>query len=93
MSKYGVGPRSLRISSNGPTSSVHLDDQDISAALRGLTLRLNPGDMPQARLDVVALDVSTYSDDVQVYLPDATRDLLVRLGWTPPAEEATDAVH
>jgi phage protein D len=72
---------------------VHLDDQDISAALHGLTLRLDSGDVPRATLDVIALDISTYSDDAQVHLPPATRDLLVRLGWTPPAEEVTDGAE
>ncbi|MFJ3037721.1 hypothetical protein [Streptomyces tendae] len=82
-------PRALRIAK--PTDRggwvVELDGHDISNALRGLSLNLDSSPVAEARLDVIAEDVSTHAE-VLVCLPDATKDLLVRLGWTPPAEEA-----
>jgi hypothetical protein len=84
-------PRTLRIST--PTDRgghvVEVDGVDISRALLGLTLYVRAGDMPTAVLDVVAEEIPTELDDVRAYLPEATKDLLVRLGWTPPAEEAS----
>jgi len=84
-------PRTLRIST--PTDrggqAVELDGVDISRALIGLSLTVRAGDMPSVVLDVIAEEVPTQLDEVRAYLPDATKDLLVRLGWTPPTEEAT----
>ncbi|MFG3276236.1 hypothetical protein [Streptomyces luteogriseus] len=83
-------PRTLRIST--PTDRggqvVELDGVDVSRALLGLTLYVRAGDMPSAVLDVIAEEIPTELDEVRAYLPEATKDLLVRLGWTPPAEEA-----
>lgn len=84
-------PRTLRIST--PTDRggqvVELDGVDISRSLIGLSLNIRAGDMPSVVLDVIAEEVPTELAEVHAYLPDATRELLVRLGWTPPAEEAT----
>lgn len=83
-------PRTLRIST--PTDRggqvIELDGVDISRSLIGLSLTIRAGDMPSAVLDVVAEEIPTELDGVRAYLPDATKELLVRLGWTPPAEEA-----
>lgn len=92
MSKYGgSGPRKLRIGTDGVVGSVHLDDQDISSALQGADLKLRPGCLPEVTLDVIVYDLSSEVEGT-VVVPSETRELLVRLGWTPPAEEATDAV-
>lgn len=84
-------PRTLRIST--PTDRggqiVELDGVDISRALYGLSLTIRAGDMPSAVLDVVVEEIPTELDEVRAYLPDATKELLVRLGWTPPAEEGS----
>lgn len=83
-------PRRLRIST--PTDRggqvVELDGVDVSRALLGLTLRLRAGDMPTAVLDVIAEEIPTELAEVRACLPEATKDLLIRLGWTPPVEEA-----
>ncbi|MFI6251506.1 hypothetical protein [Streptomyces sp. NPDC051016] len=83
-------PRSLRISTPKDRGGhlVELDGVDISNALLGLSLNVRAGDMPTVVLDVVAKKIPAELDEVRAYLPDATKDLLVRLGWTPPAEEA-----
>jgi hypothetical protein len=83
-------PRTLRIST--PTDRggqvVEVDGVDISRALIGLSLNIRAGDMPSVVLDVIVEEVPTQLDEVRAYLPDATKELLVRLGWTPPVEEA-----
>ncbi|GHH30229.1 hypothetical protein [Streptomyces rubradiris] len=82
-------PRTLRI--NKPTGragwAVELDGHDISRALVGLSLKLDSSPLAEARLDVIAEELPIEAQ-VHVVLPDATKELLVRLGWTPPAEEA-----
>ena len=80
----GRQPRTLRIRKREDEWGylVELDGHDVSNALRGLTLEINAGDMPTATLRVVA-------EEVRAYLPDATKELLVRLGWTPPTEEGS----
>jgi len=84
-------PRTLRISTPKDRGGqvVELDGVDISRSLIGLSLNVRAGDMPSVVLDVIAEEIPTELDEVRAYLPDATKDLLVRLGWTPPAEEAT----
>lgn len=84
-------PRSLRISTLTDRGGhvVELDGVDISRVLIGLSLKVRAGDMPSVLLDVIAEEIPTELDEVRAYLPDATKELLVRLGWTPPVEEAT----
>jgi hypothetical protein len=83
-------PRSLRIAR--PTGRggwiVELDGHDIARALAGLTVRLTGDPIATATLDVIAEELPEEIGEVKAYLPDATKDLLVRLGWTPPTEEA-----
>jgi hypothetical protein len=74
-------------------TAVRLDGQDIINAVRGLKLALGVGQLPELELDVVIRDaVELELQDVQVYLPNSTRELLVRLGWTPPDERTSQAL-
>lgn len=84
-------PRTLKISTptDRPGQVVEFDGVDISRALIGLSLNIKGGEMPTVTLDVIAEELPTQLDEIRAYLPDATKELLVRLGWTPPAEEAT----
>ncbi|PRX95592.1 hypothetical protein [Allonocardiopsis opalescens] len=59
--------------------------------ISGLALTAEPGDAPRLTLDVLALDLAEIEGTADVHLPDATQELLVRLGWTPP--EARDALR
>lgn len=74
---------------DGPGWIVDLDGQDVACALTGISLRIDGGPVVTAVLDVVADEIPNDLGEVRVHLPEKTRDLLVRLGWTPPAEEAT----
>ncbi|MEU5596826.1 hypothetical protein [Streptomyces sp. NPDC020298] len=82
-------PRTLRIAKPDDRGGwiVELDGHDIARALVGLSLKLDGNPVAEVRLDVIAEELPTEAK-VRAYLPDATKDLLVRLGWTPPAEEA-----
>jgi hypothetical protein len=88
VSKNGVRPGKLRISSSGGSGAeVELDGQNIANVLTGLTLRMGVGEMSTATLDLVVYDLGAEAE-VRFVVPDECRDLLVRLGWTPPTEEA-----
>lgn len=88
MSKHGSRLGKLRIGSDGTIANVQLDGLDISSVLDAVDLKLRPGCLPEVRLGVLVHDLTTEVEGT-VVIPDETRDLLVRLGWTPPAEEAT----
>ena len=84
----------LRIGSEGVGGAVHLDGHDISNALAGVSLHMKSGHLPTAVLDVYVHEMPTGDvREAHVDLPPATRDLLVRLGWTPPVKEATDGAE
>lgn len=77
----------LRIDAQGATAVntiVELDGHNVSSALRGLDLYMRVGEITEARLDPVIIDLTEVETEVRVVLPDATRDLLLRMGWTPP---------
>jgi hypothetical protein len=75
----------LTVASTGMKAKVELDGQDISSALRGLSVRYDAQEIPTAVLDVMVHHAGEISaDGVHVVIPAATADLLVQLGWTPP---------
>lgn len=90
MSKYGVRPGALRISGTGLPggTAVELDGMDITSAIDALSLRLSVSEHPTGVLNVLLHKVDTEVENPRLVVPDETRDLLVRLGWTPPAEES-----
>lgn len=52
--------------------------------LLGFTLQADGDGVPTLTLDVAVIDKSTVSGEMDVVIPDGTRDTLVKLGWTPP---------
>lgn len=87
MSKYGQDPyRTLKIEGRGVKGvRVELEGQDISPALSGLTLRCEGGSLPTATLEVALWETTVSHDRVNLHIPPQTRELLTRLGWTPPS--------
>lgn len=83
-----------RLAINAPSPravEVHLNGQDIAHGLTGLTLTMGAGRVPQATLDLLILDVTEVQDtETRILIPDTTRDALIALGWTPPADEPKD---
>lgn len=76
--------RSARISLNGPTGTILVNDQDISHCVRGLTLTADIDSLPTLELDLVVHE-ATVEGQAVVSIPPRTADLLTALGWTPPA--------
>lgn len=69
------------------STGIHLDGHDVARTVRALTLSLGPDRLPSVELDVLVFgEMELDVEGAQVLLPEATRELLVRLGWTPPAE-------
>jgi hypothetical protein len=90
VSKHVVRPGKLRLGGSGlpGDTQIELDGEDIASAVTGLSLRLGVYGLPEVTLDVVLHELDAELEHPRVILPDATKQLLVRLGWTPPAEEA-----
>jgi hypothetical protein len=88
VSKYGAGPawRTLRSRAPCHASRVHLDGEDIDA-LVGVKVQLTPSNVPMAGLDWRYEDPDRLGSGQRVGFLKRQRALLVRLGWTPPAEE------
>lgn len=76
----------LRIAQTGKHTTVELDGQDISERLCGLHLEFRPRQLPDAQFDVNAHEVRILGV-ATLRVPDETRELLIRFGWTPPADE------
>lgn len=72
----------------GPKARLTLDGEDISNQVLGLSLWIEPK-THEKHLDLHlipgALDVELR--DTHVLVDAETHDLLVRLGWTPPAHD------
>lgn len=92
MSKNGTRPGSLSIIGDGMPGStvVELDGRDITRAVSGVTVEIDVDSKPTALLNVLLFDVSTHLDNPCVVIPDATRELLVQLGWKPPQDDETE---
>jgi hypothetical protein len=64
--------------------AVTISGVPVSRSLRGFTLDARADTEPRLTLDVVVRDASTVSGQMIVDIPDATRETLLALGWTPP---------
>jgi len=66
---------------------VRLDGHDVSMGVRGFTLSAAVGEVSRLDLELVLFEDSRLSGDVDVIVPDGTRDALITLGWTPPTTD------
>lgn len=78
--------RSMRITTQGFRGAVEVDGVDLSDGIRGLTVRLGAGQLPQVELDLIIVDLELEGDDSRLIIPEATRAALIALGWTAPEE-------
>jgi hypothetical protein len=78
----------LRLTNDGPNTFVALDGQSISHLLLGAKITFQPGQLPVAELDVFT-HLGEVDGQVHVRVPHETRELLVKLGWTPPPDLRT----
>jgi hypothetical protein len=70
----------------GFNTKVYIDDQDVSECFRAVRIEAGLTGPVTAELEAVACEVQV-GDVLQLKLPnEGTRDLLIKHGWTPPAE-------
>lgn len=92
MPKYGRAAHAVTITHTGPgDTKVILDGTDIATSLTGLSLTMGPGQVPTVTLDLRIFGVTEIQDiEARILVPDATRDTLIALGWTPPADPSAE---
>lgn len=83
-----MSQRKLSISGGPDAYQIRLDDIDIANGIRGMTLQMGRDHLPIATLDLAVWSIEDAELAAVPRIPDATRELLVTLGWTPPAEPA-----
>lgn len=80
----------ITIAPNTPRFGSHqllVDGHDISNGVRSLRLSLGPGEIPSVELELGIVEIDRMeSEQADLYIPDFTREALIALGWTPPAE-------
>ena len=74
----------LTVTPLGKNEHVEVNGVDVAPGCRGYTLRAEVGEMPTLTLDLPLLEGAEVDGDVQVLIPEATRQTLIALGWTPP---------
>jgi hypothetical protein len=77
----------MRIVSSGHLARIDLDGQRIDDAVTAITVDMHSRELPQVQLDLVTPDLDMALGRVHVRIDDTTKDLLIALGWTPPADE------
>lgn len=77
---------SIQVNAEG-RCSVQLDGHDITQGITGVTLEISQGLYPRLVLDLSALEVDVTADgQIGVVIPEATAEVLCRLGWAPPPQ-------
>lgn len=74
----------LRLGTPGD-SLIRVDGHDLTNAVRAVNVDSTAVDKPRVTLDLLVHPVEVRGETT-VHIPDATRDALVALGWTPPAD-------
>ncbi len=80
------------VSEGGALARLFLDDEDISRSVSAVDIHASARDGIGVNLHLVAAPLAVDLTDVEVWLPEETRNLLIRMGWTPPEEEGTDVL-
>lgn len=80
---------SAHVSETG-SGSIHLDGTDISDVTCGFEILSRVNDRTWIRLDVLVDEVNVSAEDADLFLPGPARELLIRHGWTPPADAVGD---
>lgn len=74
----------IAIKQDGPHSaSVRLDGSEINKAVIGFDLSASINGLPTVTLHLVIHEMS-YEGRPLVVIPEATKDVLLLLGWSPP---------
>lgn len=76
----------IEVDGTGRDGRVVLDGRDVSGGVRGFALRAEVGRRTELELDLAVADGATFDGEVRLVIPESTREALIALGWTPPAE-------
>jgi hypothetical protein len=75
----------LKLNAGGFGSTVEVEGHKIPG-VRGINITANIMEMPKLTLDLVFREMEVEGEMV-VLLPLKTREALIALGWTPPADD------
>ena len=76
----------VRLNSNGKgAGKVFIDDRPVHM-ITGFTFQANVHEIDRLTLNLVMFDGGDIESEAVVTVPDSTRDTLIQLGWTPPAD-------
>lgn len=85
----------LKITNGGGAAwktKITVDDQDVSGCFSGYRITGAVGEAVKVELDVVVAEID-FEGTKELRMPFAgTRELLIRHGWTPPAQAITEDV-
>lgn len=70
----------------GSTNKLELDGVDVSGSVTGFRVEFGLDHLPRVHLDVIGADPDLDMETAEVLLEGRGRDVLVKLGWTPPSE-------
>lgn len=78
--------REVKIDMDGAgIGTIMVDGQNIANGCVGMALDLEPNRIPRIQLDLRIYEhAELVLADPIITIPDATRDALIALGWTPP---------
>lgn len=85
----------VEISSPGESgygTSLKIDGLDIANLATSFHLDADVSEPHQLIVSLRWFPYSAVMDDVHVRVDDEIRDFLIRIGWTPPPEEAPDVM-
>lgn len=84
----------VQLASTGDiTAQLLVDGHDISNITTSVQLTVDARQERRMTVELSAFPVDVVLSNAQVDLDQRIHDFLVRLGWTPPPEEATHAIH
>jgi hypothetical protein len=70
-----------------PSCKLLLNGEEIQNAVQGLWIRGEPGQPFDVELSIPVFEFFRFeSVEADVHVEDSARDLLIKLGWTPPKE-------
>ena len=72
---------------NPVKQEVELDGVDISRLVRSVSIEAEAAHVPTVTLELAVFEMHSEIAAARIYVAPGTAELLVELGWTPPAEE------
>ena len=78
--------RTVKVDTKGPSGTLELDGVDISNALSGFAVQQRAGHLAKVTLEPLVVEYTGHHGEALVHIAPEARDLLISLGWTPPAE-------